>query len=212
MKKGLLVGWACLFYLNGQGQVYHELPSSGFNTTGAYSLRFADAFSFSDNPACLGGINQLLCGALAANHWMLEGLNNSAFAASFPLAGSGGGVMMQQNGDEAFKEQSLELAFGKHLGKMDIGMVFDWLRDQAAGYGSAQFISAGIGLRYRVNEKFMTGWTFGLPFSGKSGKTNEEKAPAIFPDGFRISFGGGSVFFFSDRKTIRPARGFLREY
>ncbi len=184
MKKEMIVGYALLFYLNGSGQVYHELPSSGLNTTGTYSLRYTNAFSFSGNPACLGGINHWLFGVLTGNYWLLEGLNHYAFAASFPLAGSGGGMIFQQSGDELFKEQSLEGAYGKQLGKIDIGIVFDWLRDQAAGYGSVHFFSAGVGLRYRVNEKLIVGWAFGLPFSGNSGKTNSEKSPQYFRMGF----------------------------
>jgi len=184
MKKDLLFFCSVLFFLNGQGQTYHGLPSSGLNTTGAYSLRFTDAFSCSDNPACLGGIRHLLCGVLAGNQWMLEGLNNYAFAASFPLGSAGMGLVLQQSGDEAFKEQSLELAYGRNLGKLDIGIVFDFLRDQAAGYESAPFISSGIGLRYRVNEKLMVGWELGIPVSGKIGDTNPEEAPQYFRMGF----------------------------
>lgn len=184
MKKEMIVGCTLIFYLNGVGQVYHQLPSYGLHTTGAYSLRYTNAFSFSDNPACLGTVNHWLFGALTANYWLLEGLNHYAFAASFPMAGSGAGMIFQQSGDELFKEQGLEGAYGKHLGKTDIGMVFDYLRDQAAGYGSVQFFSAGLGLRYRVTEKLLAGWAFGLPFSGNSGKPNSEKSPQYFRMGF----------------------------
>lgn len=180
----MIVGYVLFFCLSGQSQVYHEQPFSGFNSGAAYSLKYTNAFSFSDNPACLGGINHLFCGVLTTNYWMLEGLNGYAFAASFPLAGSGGGLVLQQSGDEAFKTQSLELAYGKHLGRVDMGMTFNYLRDQASGYESAQFLSAGVGLRYRVNEKLLAGWMFGFPFVGESGKTIQEKAPQYFRMGF----------------------------
>jgi hypothetical protein len=180
MKKEILIGCIVLFFLNGQGQTFHALPSAGYNTSGAYSLQYADAFSCISNPASLGGINHLLCGALAENKWMLEGLNNYALALSFPLGLGGVGIVLQQNGDEVFKEQALELAYGKNLGKLDIGIAFDYFRDQAAGYESVHFISSGIALRYRVNEKLITGWELGLPVSGKVGKTNPEETPRYF--------------------------------
>jgi hypothetical protein len=184
MKKGLLIGCAVIFFLNGQGQIFHEMPSYRYSITGAYSLRYTDAFSCTDNPASLGGVSQLHLGVLAENKWMLEGLNNCAFAVSFPIGAGGTGIVLRQNGDEAFKEQGLELNYGKNLGRLDIGIVFDYLRDQAAGYETVHFISSGVGLRYRINEKLITGWELGLPVSGKIGKTNPESAPQYFRMGF----------------------------
>jgi hypothetical protein len=93
-------------------------------------------------------------------------------------------MMFQQTGDELFREQHLELACGKHLGRIDIGIGFNYLNDQATGYGSIPFISATIGLRFRVSERLTTGWAFGLPFLGYSGKTYPEKAPQYFRMGF----------------------------
>jgi hypothetical protein len=184
MKKELLIGCIVLFFLNGQGQTFHELPSYRYSTTGAYSLRYTDAFSCTANPASLGGISHILFGVLAENKWMLEGLNNYAFAVSFPLGARGTGIVLRQNGDEAFKERGLELNYGKNLGRLDIGIVFDYLRDQAAGYEPVHFISSGIGLRYRLNEKLATGWELGFPVSGKIGKTNPEGSPQYFRMGF----------------------------
>jgi hypothetical protein len=184
MKKELLSGFALLFFLNGPAQIFHGLPSSGYNSSGAYSTQFADAFSCTANPSCLGAMNHVLIGALAENKWMLQGLNNYALAASFPLNAGGAGLVLQQSGDEDFKETGLELAYGKNLGKLEIGIDFNYLRDMTAGYGSVQFVFSGFGLRYRVNEKFISGWELGLPVSGKAGKTNPERAPQYFRMGF----------------------------
>lgn len=187
MKKDMLTGYALLFFFCGTGQTFHKLASFGYNSTGAYSLQFTDAFSTVSNPACLGGIHHFSCGVLAENKWMLAGLNNCSFATSFPIGRDGFGVALQQNGDDEFKEQGLELAYGKNLGKLDLGIAFNYLRDQAEGYGSAQFISTSLGLRYRVNKKLITGWDLGLDVSGKAGKTNPERAPQWFRMGFGYS-------------------------
>lgn len=184
MKKELLIVCAVLFFLNGPAQIFHGLPYSGYNSSGAYSLRYTNAFSCTANPSSLGDINRLLFGAYAENKWMLEGLNNYTFAASLPLNTGGAGMVLQQSGDEEFREQGLELAYGKNLGKLDIGIDFNYLRVHAAGYGSVQFIFSGIGLRYRVNEKLISGWELGIPVSGKAGKTNPERAPQYFRMGF----------------------------
>ena len=187
MKKELLTGCAVLFYFCGPGQTFHKLAPFGYNSTGAYSLQFTDAFSTVSNPASLGSIQHFSCGVLAENKWMLEGLNNYSFASSFPIGGDGFGIVLQQNGNDEFKEQDLELAYGKNLGKLDLGIAFNYLRDQTEGYGSTQFISSGLGLRYRISKKLMTGWDLGIAVSGKAGKTNPERAPQWFRMGFGYS-------------------------
>jgi hypothetical protein len=184
MKQGMIVGYVLLFYLNGDCQIYHPLLSAGFNTSGVYSLKNANVFSFSDNPASLGGADHLLGGAMVMNYWMLQGLNAWRVAMSFPMAASGIGMMLEQSGDELYKEQNLELAYGKRLGKMDIGIGFDFINARAAGYGSIPFVSGVMGLRFHVDEKITAGWALGLPFLGYSGKTNSEKAPQYFRMGF----------------------------
>lgn len=184
MKKEILFVCAVLFFLNGPGQVIHGLPSLGINSSGAYNLLYADALSFAINPASLGTVKQFYCGSLIENKWMLEGLNEYTIAASFPFGAGGAGMLIHQSGDEAFHETGFKLAYGKNLGKPDIGIVFDYLRDRVAGYGSAQFISLGIALRYRVTEKFTGGWELGLPVFANAGKTSPEKAPQYFCMGF----------------------------
>ena len=84
---------------------------------------------------------------------MLEGLNNYAFAVSFPFGAGGTGNAFHQSGDEAFNEQGLELAYGKNLGRLDIGIVFDYLRDQAAGYTGQILFPPGVGIRLPGNRK-----------------------------------------------------------
>jgi hypothetical protein len=184
MKRVVQIICGLLVCLKGMGQIYHGKVFFGYSTSGAYSRQFTDAFSFTANPACLGNIDHLFFGTLAENKWMLESLNSYALAASFPLGGGGVGIALQQSGDADFSEQGLEMAYGKNLGKLDIGICFDYLRDRAATYGSVHFISCSFGMRFRVNEKLYTGWELGLPFSGLAGKTNTEKAPQFFRMGF----------------------------
>ena len=168
------------FYLNGVGQTHQDGSSLGYFTSGAYNNHFTDAFSFTINPASLAGVNHLLCGALAENKWMLEGLNSYTLAVSFALGDGGCGIALQKSGDADFNEQNLALAYGKHLGKLDIGIDLEYQRDQAAGYGSVHFISSGFGIRLQVNEKLMTGWELGLPVSGMTSTVNPERAPQFF--------------------------------
>ena len=173
-----------LFCLNGMGQPVHLPSENGYIKAGAYSVHFVDAFSFTSNPACLGGVKDFLSGVLMERKWMLKELNNYEMAVACPMGKGALGFTLQRSGDADFNEQALELAYGKNLGRLDLGIRFNYLRDQAAGYPDIGFGSSGLGIRFHVSEKLITGWEIGLPVFGKAGKTNVERAPQFFRMGF----------------------------
>ncbi len=205
MKRLVHILGFLTFYLNVLGQTHQEGLTYGYFTPGAYSS-FEDAFSFTANPASLGGISHLLCGAFVENKWMLKELNNFLLASSFGLGGGGGGIVLEKNGDANFNEQSLMIAYGKHLGKIDIGCEFEYQRDQAAGYGPIHFISSGFGMRFRINEKLTTGWELGLPVSVMGAKMNPERSPQFFRMGFGYSLINDVVITLQiDKQSGQPA-------
>jgi hypothetical protein len=173
-----------IFYVSGMAQTHPEAQSSGYFTPGAYTHHFAEVFSFTTNPACLAGATHLLCGAFTENKWTIQSLNSYQLAAAFGLGGGGCGIALYRNGDEDFNEQGFTIGYGKRLGKLDIGIEFEYQQDQAAGYESIRFISSGTGIRFRVNEKMIFGCELGLPLSGMTGKLNPERAPLFYRMGF----------------------------
>jgi len=173
-----------LFCLNAISQPSAMQSKNAYITTGAYSNHFTDAFSFTSNPACLGGVTCFQFGLLAERKWMLKELDNYGLAASFNLGSGGLGIVLQHSGDADYSEQGLELAYGKNLGRLEMGIHFGYLRDQAAGYQGIVFGSSGIGIRYHVSEKLIAGWELGLPVFGKAGKINPERGPQFFKMGF----------------------------
>ncbi len=173
-----------LFSLYGVAQPIHMPLENAYITAGAYSKHFMDAFSFTSNPACLAGIRTTLSGILTERKWMLKELDSYQIAVSCNLGKAGIGIALQQSGDADYNEQSMELAYGKHLGHLEIGIRFCYLRDQAAGYPGAGFGSSGIAIRFHVTEKLITGWELGLPVFGEAGKMNPEKGPQFFRMGF----------------------------
>jgi hypothetical protein len=176
--------WGLFFSLKAAGQPAHLPSENGYITAGAYSVHFADAFSFTCNPACLGSLKGFLTGVLAERKWMLKELDNYEAAASCKLGNGGLGISLKQSGDADYNEQGLELGYGKNLGRLELGIGFQYLRDQASGYPGIGFGSSGIGIRFHVSEKLISGWELGLPVFGKAGKTNTEKAPQFFRMGF----------------------------
>src|SRR5450432_3362494 len=133
--------------LSGMAQPFQMKSANAYITTGAYSTHFKDAFSFTANPASLGSSDGFLAGVLAERKWMLKELDNYTMAASGILGKGGFGISFQYSGDADYNEQSLELAYGKSLGKMEIGIRFDYLWDKAAGYPGVGFGSSSIGMR-----------------------------------------------------------------
>lgn len=181
-----LLQWVCglIWCFKGTAQPFQMKSDNAYLTTGAYSTHFTDAFSFTSNPACLGSENVFLFGLLAERKWMLKELDNYTLAVSGHLAKGGFGVALQYSGDADYNEQSLELAYGKNLGKIEMGIRFDYLSDKAAGYAGSNFGSSGIGMRFHVTEKLISGWEIGLPVFGKTGETNTERGPQFFRMGF----------------------------
>ena len=171
------------FSLDGMTQPYHIQLQNAYITSGAYSTHFRDAFSFTDNPACLATSKNLSFGMLAERKWMLEELDNYEMAATCGIGNGGMGLALQYSGDIDFNEQVLQLAYGKNLGRLQLGIQFGHQEDQVLGYPAIGFSSARIGMCFYVSEKLTTGWVLGLPVSGVTGETNLERGPQFFEMG-----------------------------
>jgi hypothetical protein len=178
----LLISLVCC--LNGMAQPYHMQLQNAYNTSGAYSTHFMDAFSFSDNPACLATEKNMSFGLLSERKWMLEELDNYEMAASCAAGNGGLGMAVQYSGDMDFNEQVLQLAYGKNLGRIQLGIQFAYQEDRTAAYPTVGFGSARIGTCFHVSEKLITGWVIGLSAGGATGGTNPERDAGFFEMGF----------------------------
>jgi hypothetical protein len=177
-----------LFCLSTEAQPAHLPSENGYITAGANSIHFMDAFSFRSNPACLGGIKDLLTGMLVERKWMLRELDNVQLALSAPLGRGGLGISLQHSGDADYNEQAYELGYGKNLGRLDMGVCFQYFLDQAAGYRAVGFGSSAIGIRFHVTDQLMSGWEIGLPVFGQGTTTDAERAPQFYRMGFGYEY------------------------
>jgi hypothetical protein len=173
-----------LICFRGMAQPFQLKSVNSYLTNGAYSIHYSDAFSFLSNPACLGRQTDFYGGLISERKWMLKDLDNYTMAASGILGGGGLGFSFQYSGNADYNEQSLDLGYGKNLGKMQIGIGFDYSMDKAAGYPGVEFGSSGIGMCFHISEKLITGWEFGLPVFGGAGIMNRERGPGFFRMGF----------------------------
>jgi hypothetical protein len=187
MKRGIrsITFISGLFFcLETIGQPSHLQEQNGYISGGAYSTHFMDAFSFSSNPACIAGMKNFSVGVLTERKWMMKELNAYEFSASGNLGNGGFGIALQRTGDPVYNEQSLDLAYGKNLGRTELGIRFGFLWDQTSGYGNTGFVSCGVGMRMHITDELITGWELDLPVFGNVGKINPEKGAQLLRMGF----------------------------
>lgn len=184
MKRWMELIFGLFVCLYASGQLYHVESESGYISGGAYSKHFNDAFSFTSNAACLGNIQAFQAGILTERKWMLKELDQQEMALAIPLGNGGLGLGFWYRGDVDYSEQTMNLAYGKNLGRLQIGLRFGFVNTKAAFYPAIGFGYSGIGICYQVTDKLMTGWELNLPVFGEVGKYYPEKGPQYFKMGF----------------------------
>lgn len=100
------------------------------------------------------------------------------FSAAFvlPLPKAGAGLLLDSYGMEGYRESRLSLGYAKNLGKLAIGLQFNYNTINASGYGSSSVISAGAGVCWWVSDKLIVGISIMDPFSPEFSKSNERLA------------------------------------
>ncbi len=172
------------FCIETLGQPSHLQEQNGYISGSAYSTHFMDAFSFSSNPASTAGMKNFSAGVLMERKWMLNELNVYKFSASGNVGSGGFGIALQSSGDAMYNEQTLDLAYGKNLGRTELGIRFGYVLEQTSGYDNIGFGSCGIGMRIHVTDKLIAGWELNLPVFGEVGKINPERGAQLFRMGF----------------------------
>src|SRR4029077_7197792 len=141
MKKcrWMMITGALCFSVPVPGQHVHLPVVNACITSGAYSTDFLDAFSFISNPASLAGVKGFLSGLVAERKWMLPALDIYTLAGASILGNGGIGISLPRPGDACYCEQSGELAYGKNLGRLDLGIRFGYIDKLASGYPGHDF-------------------------------------------------------------------------
>ena len=105
--------WGIVFwsfhFISAGAQVFHSAVKSAYLTGGAYSAHFTDAFSFTVNPAVLGGEKTLRIAISSERRWMLKELAYFQMACSFSAGRGGMGFQFHYTGN-SFKGHSLSNA------------------------------------------------------------------------------------------------------
>jgi hypothetical protein len=191
------------------GQVSHRSLSNDIGQAGAYSIHFNNAFSFISNAACLGARRGFECGLSLEQKWAMKELKEYQLAVTNETGRTGIGVMIRSSGDADYGEKDFKLAYGKNLGKIELGIFFNYLIEQVPGYPDHEFLRSGIGIRYHVSPKLITGWEIGMPVFGHIGETNKETGSRSFRMGMGYEVTGDILMTFQIVEQSRTPMNFF---
>jgi len=185
MKIAHLLLWLVICSaLHSYGQSSHVPVSYAYTGIGAYSQHSVDAFSFLSNQAALAQLKSAEAGVFAEKRFLLDELSAYTAAVALPTASGNFGLKTNYYGNADYNESVIGLAYGRNLGdKMDVGVQFNYNRILAAGYGSANVISAEVGTIIHVSKQLNTGIHINNPVAMKYGKNNDEKLPSVYSFG-----------------------------
>lgn len=120
---------------------------------GAYSAGFSDLFSFLNNPASLASVQRAGVGVYVENKFGLKELNKYFLTGIY----EGIGAVMAYEGDRDYNHSQAGLAYGKSLGKVNVGVRFNYNMVRMAGYGKVGTIGIELGSIWKITEKFFSG-------------------------------------------------------
>jgi hypothetical protein len=188
--RPILIGYFfCILSSSAKSQSFLSPVSLVYLKTNAYSSQVNDAFSSSTNQAALASVKNLSVGFYAERRFMLADLSSYSFALAVP--GSSGSFALTANcfGSSAYNESSLGLAYGRKLGKIDVGAQFNYCQFRIEGYGSASTVNVEAGIMLHLNDQLQTGFHIYNPTRASIGKNEDERLPIIcsFGVGYDVS-------------------------
>jgi hypothetical protein len=151
-----------------------------YTALGAYSKNFATVFSGTSNQAVFGKLKNLSIGMYVEKKFLLAELNFYSLAGSVPVRFGGIGISVSQFGYNAYKETQLSAAYGKALGKIDIGLQFNYYALVIPGYGKSSLVNIEAGVILNLTEQLFAGLHIFNPTGNKFGPNNSERLSSSY--------------------------------
>lgn len=161
--------------------IFSPLNIGGLST-GAFGTRVEDALSCIANPAALAKATRLNASIYSERRFMLRELEQVTGMVTIPAGSVVIGTGMGYGGYEEYNESQLTLACGRKLGRVDIGIQFNYTSIHIAGFGSDGTISGGVGTIWHLSDRL----NFGINLSNLGGrffKAHDEKLGAAYSVG-----------------------------
>lgn len=140
-------------------------------------------------PATASRLKGFSAAAFTEKRFLLEGLNNSMAAIGLPLSFGGIGFTIDYSGSKEYNLSSIGLVYGKNLGKVDLGVSFNYTSIKLNGYSKSSTIEFALGSLWKVSEKIHSSILLKNPIGGRFGLDKTEKLPAVirFGLGYKAS-------------------------
>lgn len=178
----LLAGWIfCLF--DGYSQTVRYPLTCNYSGIGVYSKHFGDALSATNNQAALAKIQSLNAAVFAERRFLLKELNLYQIAFCLPLHSGGLGLSAGYSGYNDYNESRVGLGYGKTLGKIDMGIQFNYYSLRIAGYGAMGVVNFEVGTIFHISEQVHAGLHVFNPTGSKFGRGNLEKLSSKYTAG-----------------------------
>jgi hypothetical protein len=179
----LLLSCSCLAVISAYPQSLRYPQAAPWLGQGAYSYHFTDVFSCMANQAALANLTRASAGVFAERRFLQEKLNSYQAMIALPTKLGGWGIAAQYLGSGAYNESQLGLAYGKKLGRVDLGVQFNYAMIRASGYGSAGTPIVEIATLWHITDRVHIGMQVFNPSGGKYGKQQQEKMAWVYKMG-----------------------------
>ena len=159
---------------------------------GAYSKNFTDVFSFTSNQAALAEATSMEAGIYTERKFLLNAA--TLYAAVFIAHTQKGniGISATYFGFAKYNESEVGFAFARSLGKINLGIKFNYYSIRIGGYGNASALNIELGAITRLSQKVFAGFELYNPAGGNLSKTNEKLRSAYK---FGVGYEASDKFF-----------------
>ena len=165
-------------------QSVRHTVASRYASMGAYSQTFVDPLSVLSNQAALPSIRSMSAGLYGEKRFLLQELGLYSLSLCLPLSFGGVGLSGRYFGHQAFNETQIGLAYGKSLGKVDIGIQLNLYALKLSGYGADMLVNFEAGAIFHISEQLHAGFHLYNPTRSKFGKDHPEKLSSAYSGGF----------------------------
>jgi len=190
--------------IKGYSQTLRYPAQLSYSRSVASSKEVADIFSCMVNQALLPAAVNFTAGIFGENRFLLKELHSILAAVAFKAGNGTAGVSAQYFGNPLYNESRAGLAYGKKLGKVNIGAQFNYHVFSIAGEGTSGLINMEAGTLWQLTDKVTAGLHIFNPSGGRFGYQKQEKLAGGFRTGF--GFQASAQTFFSIDISKEEAR------
>ena len=114
---------------------------------------FADALNASFNPSLIPFIKNLQAACYAEKKYLTD-LNVLFVTVSAPFNNDGISFAFQRYGNSLFNEHTITIAYGKKLGAINVGVIFQNIQVKIQDAGGVSLIKTGVATSIKVSDNF----------------------------------------------------------